>query len=192
MASNIISSTIDGNFPVAGQDNDSQGFRDNFTIIKTSLASAATEVTDLQDNTAKTNADNNFLGRKIINAELDQIIESVKDQETITLANANIDFTFGHYQRFKIEGTDTTFTLTGFPAVDGDGKYAKLTVELVADGTDRTISWLGASSAFKFDSNWPSTFNVTSATDPVIVEFFTYDGGVVIFGRYLGQFSTAS
>ena len=28
---------IDQTFPVAGQDNDSQGFRDNFSNIKTSL-----------------------------------------------------------------------------------------------------------------------------------------------------------
>ena len=40
MASNIISSTIDGTYPVAGVDNDTQGFRDNFTVIKTGLATA--------------------------------------------------------------------------------------------------------------------------------------------------------
>ena len=37
MASNIISSTIDDTYPVAGIDNDTQGFRDNFNIIKTWL-----------------------------------------------------------------------------------------------------------------------------------------------------------
>ena len=34
MASNINTNTIDENYPVAGIDNDSQGFRDNFTSIK--------------------------------------------------------------------------------------------------------------------------------------------------------------
>ena len=38
MASNIISSTIDESYPVAGQDNDTQGFRDNFNIIKTAAS----------------------------------------------------------------------------------------------------------------------------------------------------------
>jgi len=190
MASNIISTTIDGDFPVAGQDNDSQGFRDNFTIIKSSLASAATEVTDLQDNSAFTNKDNNFLGKKLIQPELNQYTETVKDQETITQANATIDFSFGHYQRFAIDGTGVTFTLTGFPTPGENNKYARVLVELVADGTDRTITWLGASTGFKFDSSWPTTFNVTSSTDPVIVEFFTYDGGAVIFGRYLGAFAS--
>ena len=35
MASNIVDTTIDETYPVAGVDNDSQGFRDNFNIIKT-------------------------------------------------------------------------------------------------------------------------------------------------------------
>ena len=35
MASNINPNNIDGTYPVAGQDNDSQGFRTNFTNIKT-------------------------------------------------------------------------------------------------------------------------------------------------------------
>jgi len=48
MASNINPTNIDGNFPVAGQDNDSQGFRDNFTNIKTNLQFAQAELNDLQ------------------------------------------------------------------------------------------------------------------------------------------------
>ena len=37
MASSLSPSSIDATFPVAGQDNDSQGFRDNFNQIKTDL-----------------------------------------------------------------------------------------------------------------------------------------------------------
>ena len=44
MASSINPSNIDGTYPVAGQDNDSQGFRDNFTNIKTNFTSAKTEI----------------------------------------------------------------------------------------------------------------------------------------------------
>ena len=43
MASNINSNNVDGTFPIAGQDNDSQGFRDNFTNIKTNFTNAKTE-----------------------------------------------------------------------------------------------------------------------------------------------------
>jgi len=50
MASNINPNNIDGAYPIAGQDNDSQGFRDNFTNIKTNLEYAETEITTLQSN----------------------------------------------------------------------------------------------------------------------------------------------
>ena len=53
MASNIISDTIDAAYPVAGVDNDTQGFRDNFTVIKTGLATATSEISTLQSSTCK-------------------------------------------------------------------------------------------------------------------------------------------
>ena len=40
---------IDGTYPIAGQDNSSQGFRDNFTNIKNNFESAYQEITDLQN-----------------------------------------------------------------------------------------------------------------------------------------------
>ena len=40
MASSIDTTTIDANYPVAGIDNDSQGFRDNFNSIKTNITTA--------------------------------------------------------------------------------------------------------------------------------------------------------
>lgn len=48
MSSNINPNNINGNFPVAGQDNDSQGFRDNFTNILNNFSFASTEITALQ------------------------------------------------------------------------------------------------------------------------------------------------
>ena len=70
MASTIISATINDTFPVAGVDNDTQGFRDNFNIIKTGLATAASEITTLQDNTAKTNVTTSFNNNTIENVNL--------------------------------------------------------------------------------------------------------------------------
>ena len=37
MASNINYVNVDETFPVAGQDNDSQGFRDNFSTIRNGI-----------------------------------------------------------------------------------------------------------------------------------------------------------
>jgi hypothetical protein len=49
MTSQINTSNIDANFPVQGQDNPSQGFRDNFSHIKINFDTAAEEITTLQD-----------------------------------------------------------------------------------------------------------------------------------------------
>ncbi len=48
MTSQINPNNIDGAYPVAGQDNNSQGFRDNFTSTKVNFQYAADEITELQ------------------------------------------------------------------------------------------------------------------------------------------------
>jgi hypothetical protein len=48
MSSNINFSSIDVNYPIAGRDNSTQGFRDNFTSIQAGLQQASTEISSLQ------------------------------------------------------------------------------------------------------------------------------------------------
>ena len=49
MTSQINPNNINGAYPVAGQDNNSQGFRDNFTNTSTNFQYAAQEITALQN-----------------------------------------------------------------------------------------------------------------------------------------------
>ena len=55
MASNINTSGINTSYPIAGQDNDTQGFRDNFSSIKFNFTTAAAEITALQANVLASN-----------------------------------------------------------------------------------------------------------------------------------------
>ena len=48
MASNIDNTSIDATYPIAGQDNDSQGFRNNFSTIKNNFTAAKSEIEALQ------------------------------------------------------------------------------------------------------------------------------------------------
>jgi hypothetical protein len=48
MTSSINPANINGSYPVAGVDNDSQGFRDNFTNTKNNLTITKAEIEDLQ------------------------------------------------------------------------------------------------------------------------------------------------
>ena len=52
MASNINPTNINITYPIAGQDNDTQGFRDNFSNIKNNFLVAATEISALQTTSA--------------------------------------------------------------------------------------------------------------------------------------------
>ena len=54
MPSTINPNNINILYPIAGQDNDTQGFRDNFRNIKNNLNTASQEITALQANVALT------------------------------------------------------------------------------------------------------------------------------------------
>lgn len=50
MASQIDPTTVDVTYPIAGQDNDTRGFHDNFRAIQNGLVFARSEISDLQAN----------------------------------------------------------------------------------------------------------------------------------------------
>ena len=196
MASNIVSTTIDAEYPVAGVDNDSQGFRDNFQIIKDNFAAADEEISDLQDNAARKDGDNNFAGNKIIDAELDQATEAFTAVGTVN-TDQNVSFLNGHYQSI-LATQGFTLTLADWPA---SGAYARMAVQLeLADGVTGplTIQFVGeGNGVFKNDQNagWTAATSTSlsvqtnSTTSPTIVEFWTTDGGDTIYARYLGVFA---
>ena len=77
MASNIVPGNVDGTFPVAGKDNSSQGFRDNFTAIKNNFTNAKTEIESLQTNSVQTNTANSFNDNIVSRATLKDTAETV-------------------------------------------------------------------------------------------------------------------
>ena len=188
MASTISTVGFDAAFPVAGQDNDSQGFRTNFNVTKVGLEAAASEITALQSNTAKLNVDNAFNGSVISEAELKANTETVHSNASIT-ASQNISWANGHYQTVQA-GANITLTLADWPA---SGVMGKLRVQLTGDGTERTVTWASSGGGtVKTDGNvlWTvDAINVTSTSNPVIIDFWTINGGVSVFANIIGTFS---
>jgi hypothetical protein len=189
MASNIISGTIDGEFPVAGIDNDTQGFRDNFTIIKAGLQTATSEITALQDNTAKLNASNDFNGTNIADANLQLTTEQYHNIGTV-VSGLNISFLNGHYQSVIVnldEGTSSiNFNLADWPDRDG---LAKMTVQFFGNNTAKEVTFtVDGGGTIKKNSTFPTTFVVDSSTDPIIVDFWTYSSGTIVYAEYKGRF----
>ena len=194
MASNINSDAIDALYPVAGQDNDSQGFRDNFSTIKNSLATAKTEITTLQNDTAKKNADNDFNGNKIQEANLISTTEQTYATGELT-ASQNISFENGHYQIVTVGG-DITITLTDWAA---SGKLCKLRLEIKSDGTGRTLTInVGSGGSLKLDKGFllsDSTVQgqmtnplTLGALETYMVDFWTHNGGLTVYAKLAGEF----
>ena len=191
MASEIIANTIDENFPVAGQDNDSQGFRDNFNFIKTALNVAKTEITDLQDGAARVDGDNNFNKNNIQNANLVySTLEANKTLETGTSTNASLSWTEGYVHVIRAEN-DITVTLVNFPT----DNYAKVRLFVTADTVGRSITLNANLGTFKDDGNYSfsgqtsNTRVVTQLNDlnPTVFDIFTYNGSV-FYISYVGEF----
>lgn len=198
MTSQIIFTTIDEEYPVAGVDNDTQGFRDNFNIIKTALGTAQSEITTLQSSSAKLNEANDFNGTNIVDANFVSCTEQYYDPGTFA-TGSEINFSNGSYQVIKInpEGERITFTITGWPDT---GRLAKMYVHLFAVNTTSTsiskiVDFVITTGDLKVDANWPAEItldtveNDVSAGDPIILEFWTYNGGQTVYGRYLGSFA---
>jgi hypothetical protein len=200
MASNINSADVDALYPIAGQDNDSQGFRDNFSTIKNSLSTAASEITALQDKTAGVAASaivesgstvgGDWNGFYIQDANFRANVEEVYVIGNVT-SNQNINWTNGHYQTVQA-GNDITLTLTDWPT---SGKLGKMRLAITSDGDSRVVT-IGAT-GMRNDgaTGWTSTnstsvtVTASSNTNPHILEFWTTDAGLVVYAHYVGNFS---
>ena len=193
MTSLINFAAINENFPVAGQDNDTQTFRDNFDTIKTNFSAAKTEITDLQDNAARTDEDNDFLYNVVGSLTLQDAYLRKKDYGAAIVAGTqDISFKQAMYHVVKF-GANTSLTFSEFPtgAVDvtGLGKIGKATLELYGDGSARTITFVtSGGTVIKKSPGFPGSVTVTSATDPVIIEVWQHSA-TVIWMNYLGLYS---
>lgn len=199
MASNINYLSINENFPVAGQDNDTQVFRDNFDTIKTSLRNAKEEITDLQGDTAKVNVDNDFELNKIQRALLQNNRTQKFDGGAVTATPTTIDYENANYQIYRISA-NLTMDFLNFP---GDPVFTsevtpigmgKVTLELYGDGTKRLVTFSSSGGTVIKKNGFPAltevgahNFEVTSSDDPIFIEVWRHNEGK-IFIRYVGQF----
>jgi len=199
MASNIVSDSINENYPVAGVDNDSQGFRDNFSTIKDNFAAAKSEIEDIQNKAIFKSAlssgelVNNMGGESIIDVELDQATEKFTGIGTVT-DNQNISFINGSYQTVTVAG-DMELTLADWP---DSGRLARMTLEIINDEVTRNITVVGENNAV-FKTRAADTFitnnstdiqmTIESSEDPYIIDMWTYDAGATVYVEYKGQFA---
>jgi hypothetical protein len=175
MASNINSNNINGAYPIAGQDNDSQGFRDNFTNIKNNLASAKLEIEELQSKSVlklplvgTPTTQNNFNGVALTGGVLVSFSESKYQFLSPTPQNIEINFANGDNQSVETNGP-MSITFAGWPTTVN--VYSKVRVLVKVNANTDTLTF-------------PAT--LTIGTDKVAA----YSTGPITVGHYFFEFST--
>jgi len=184
MASNINANNIDGNFPVAGQDNDSQGFRDNFTNVKTNFTNAKSEIEDLQSKVilksalSGTSLDNSGGAALLQDFELRDMSETRVAKGT-TSGTVTLNYAEGGYQTVTSSG-NISLAFSNFPA---SGKLGRIRLEIAVASVSHTLTLPAAVTigANSLQGIVPSTKVITfDATGTYIFEFTTDDSGTTI------------
>lgn len=181
--SSINPNNINGSYPIAGQDNDSQGFRDNFTNIKNNLTFAKSEITDLQTKSLLIEplADGSFSNEmnyaQLKSAQLIRTVETIKDLGTQT--STIVSFADGHYQKVTTGGA---FTISAFSDWPTSGLYAKLRVEIVITTPSTDTVTLPSAVSIGLTSIQGAVGQTITfpAAGSYIFEFTTYNAGTTI------------
>lgn len=189
--STIVYETIDATYPVAGQDNNSQGFRDNFGLIKNALNVAKTEIGNLENNTAKLNDDNDFNGVILANAEIRRL------SGTATVMSGVQNGAFGYWE---IDTRDADYfycTVTGnvtlrisnWP-VDNLARNIKIRID--TDGNNAwNVTFASSSNSYvlkTFGFTKPTFALPQDTTQTHLFDITSIDGGDTLLINYIGPF----
>ena len=186
MASSINPNNISVTFPVAGQDNDSQGFRDNFNNIKTGLTTAKTELEDLQSKVVLKSAltgtalANDGSGSVMEDFELKDMALTIVNKGTMSgVGTATFDVSAGHFQCIETKG-NMTLAFTNFPAT---GKFGWVEVEIDVDATASKVILPAQCTVGVSDlADYVATTRTISfhSAGKYTFRFSTYDAGTTI------------
>jgi hypothetical protein len=188
MTSSINPNNIDGTYPVAGQDNNSQGFRDNFTNTKTNFQYAADEIDDLQSKVILkaallgTTLDNNMNGSLLSNAQIQDFSMTRVALGTLT-GSVGVNYANGHYQTVTTGGS-ISLAFTNFPAA---GTLGFVIVRVTVSSTAHTLT---LPAAVGTGSSAASVLGIEGFASNVITfaqagtyefQFHTDDGGSTVY-----------
>jgi len=188
MTSQVNPNNIDGTYPVAGQDNDSQGFRDNFTNIRNNLTYAKAEIEDLQNKAVlksaltNTTLSNDMAGNALVGSSLTSWRETYNNIGSVS-GSTTINFANGNYQKITLGGA-TTLTFT-FPT-NSSAQRAKIVLWVNVSNTAHTLTLPSAVSLghekVSGISSRVITFNENelNTTNDYFFEFSTVDAGTTI------------
>ena len=189
MTSSINPNNIDGNYPVAGVPNNTQGFRDNFTNIQTNFQYASDEITELQNKAilkapiTGSTLDNNMGDNLIYAVQLSDV--SYKEvQITATSGVVTVDYSAANYQAVASMTGSITLGFSNWPEA---GTVGSLNFAIVVSNTAYTLT-LPATVRVgipTIDGISPGSVGVSNtitfpSTGTYVYVFETADGGTTI------------
>jgi len=186
MTSAINPNNINGAYPVAGQDNNSQGFRDNFTNTSTNFQYAANEITALQNNSVLTSdlatstqpVFNNLLTSTLANGYLQNMYTPLVALGTVSGA-VTVNYALGSYQTVTTSG-GITLGFSNFPAA---GKVATVVLQVTVVSVAHTVQLPAAVTVNNTGIQGlnPSTNIITfAAVGTYAFQFTTSNGGSTV------------
>ena len=184
MASNIVPGNISPTFPVAGQDNSSQGFRDNFSAIKQNFSQAKIEIEAMQTNKANLDASSNFTDNEVSRAKFKDTSETVYAHGSVSSGSVTLNHENGHYQTLTITA-DTTFAFLNFPT----GALGRIILDITVAPTSTGILTF-PSAVIKADNVFGSdgtSDQITTGIGRTLFEFMSPDGGTTVLMHQLGR-----
>lgn len=181
MTSAINTNGINVNYPVPGINNSSQGFRDNFSAIKTDLNTAATEITDLQNNVVLKQAlTGTTLNNDMANTLISNTLTRGFRASTYNLGNAIsgtaiVNVNLGDVQYGTISG-NTTIQFAGWAP---SGTQSNVQLQLNISNSEAVISFpsqvsLTGSYGVETLENFANVANVPTVTIPYGVTQLEY------------------
>lgn len=195
----IISDTINENFPIAGVDNDSQGFRTNFNVIKTALSVANSEITDLQNNVVRNDQDNDLSNIYLENFTVRNM------QEAVITGPTNLSTNFwdvsgensGSYWTAQSNGNEN-IVLRSWPVSGSNVKMYKIRIALRSSGAADVITFSASGGTVWRDDSTKFTAGSSNGTQRItlnasqnihtVIDAWTIDGGTNVYLNYIGQF----
>jgi len=176
MTSQINPNNINGAYPVAGQDNNSQGFHDNFTNTSTNFQFAAQEITALQNSAvlnsqisggANLTVQNNMLNSPLSNALVSDFAFVDVSLGTQT-GTVNINYAVGHYQSVTTGGP-ISLAFSNFPIA---GQVGVVNVTITVQSTADTVTLPAAISVNSFGYNGiQGLYNPNPGTASSVISF---------------------
>lgn len=184
-SASVYYNKIDVNYPTAGRDNDSQGFRDNFNNIKLAAKETDDLVNQLKLNSVTTTGTNNFGFNTIKRANLqDCSINIFDDTQNVRSQAVAVNYSNGSYQKFLVGNGTTVFNVVNWPysVNNPSGLAGNIILSITPESDSPTTLEFGnytpvgnTTVPFTFDSALTAFF-----------ELWTDDGGTSVYINQIG------